>query len=344
MQKLRLPMLILICMLTLSGCQCSHAWDAATCDTPKTCQFCGAAEGAPLGHVWNPATCEEPMSCQICHQADGKPLPHKWVNPTCTTAKTCALCGSTDGEPLGHVWQDASCEAPRHCAVCTVEDGNALGHTWIDATAEAPKTCTACGKTEGTPIVNNSRFDPNACKSLFGKWESRRSRTAENIGLTDNSFTFIELTVYTFRNDGTVTISTEVEDLDACKQAMSDAIIDGLCAKYGSKEKADQALLSLASITAVDYAAVYARTYFGNIESITTEGVYFVSGDDLFMSDTWNTEMFRYRFILTDNRLTLIDRDNEQIELVQKYSRRILPCPIHCPAAVLDHRPLQPLP
>ena len=333
--------LVLACISTLCGCRCSHTWDNATCDTPKTCQFCGMTEGAPLGHTWKSATCDEPMFCEICHQTEGKPLPHQWIDATCTAAKACIACDATVGEPLGHVWQASSCEEPRHCTVCGIEDGMAFGHTWMDATCdrpklctlcnlmlgdplghtwtaatvETPKTCTTCGKTEGDRIVTDPRFNTAACKPLFGKWEARFSHTAENIGLTGRSFTFIALSVYTFRNDGTVTISNAVEDLDACTQAMTDAIVDGLCDKYGGIEEADQAILVFIGMTAEEYAATYASIYLEKFDRSTTEGVYFVSDDFLFTSDAWNSEMVRYELILANRCLTLIDKDGERTEL-----------------------------
>lgn len=333
--------LVLTCISTLCGCRCSHTWDDATCDTPKTCQFCGMTEGAPLGHTWKSATCDEPMFCEICHQTEGKPLPHHWADATCTTPKACITCDATVGEPLGHVWQSSSCEEPRHCTVCGTEDGTAFGHTWMDATcdrpkfctlcnltvgdplghtwstatAEAPKTCTACGKTEGDCIVTDPRFDAATCKPLFGKWKARRSHTAENIGLTGQSFTFTEVAIYSFRNDGTATVITAVEDLDACKQAMTVAISDGLCVKCGSMEAAEQLILSYFGMTLEEYAIEYTNTYLGKIQNATVEGVYFVNGNNLFMSDAWNSEMIRYELILADRHLTLIDKDGERTEL-----------------------------
>jgi len=309
---------VMICILTLSGCRCSHAWDAAACDVPKTCQFCGVTDGAPLGHVWSPATCGKSMFCEICHQTEGKPLSHQWVSATCTTPKTCAVCAAEDGTAIGHMWINATCDSPRCCSLCKLTEGDPLGHSWTAATTEAPKTCSACGKTDGDPITADPRFNIAESKPLFGTWEARRSRTAENIGLTGKSFPFIELTVYIFRNDGIATISTEVENLATCKQAMSEAITDGLCEKYGSKEAADQATVLLAGIPAETYATVYSKAYFAKIENTSTEGVYYVSGDCLFMADSWNSEMTRYQIVLTDGHLTLVDEDNERIELVRK--------------------------
>lgn len=332
-----------LCILAFSGCRCSHTWDAATCEVPKTCQFCGVTEGAPLGHTWSQATCQEPMSCKICHKTEGKALSHQWISATCTTAKTCAVCHITDGEPLAHVWQDASCETPRHCLICSATDGTAIGHAWIDATcdspkvcrlcaltegsplghswaaatAETPKTCSICGKTDGSPLTADPRFSITACKPLFGRWEARRSRTAENIGTTDQDFAYVELTVYCFRPDGTMSVSTEAENSDACKQAMSDTIAEELYSKYDCKEDADRKVLAAIGMTVDEYAATYARIYFSRIEN-TTNGVYYVQDDCLFVSDTWDSEMSHYRILLTDSLLTLIDGDAEPAELVRQ--------------------------
>lgn len=335
--------MVLSCILTLSGCRCSHTWDPATCDAPKTCQFCGATDGAPLGHIWSTATCDEPMFCEICQQAEGKPLPHQWVTATCTAPKTCTACGATEGEPLGHIWQAASCETPRVCANCSAEDGVAFGHTWVDATCdspkfcnrckltegdplghkwiaattEAPKTCLTCGKTEGDRIITDPRFSTAACKALFGRWETYRSHTAENIGLTNQSFTFTEVAAYTFRNDGTVSISHAVENLDTSQQAMTDAIIQGLCAKCCSMEAAEQMIQGHFNMTLAEYATEFANTYFEKVQNTTAERVYFVSGDLLFMSDSWDAAMACYELALTNDRLKLVNESDEPIELTR---------------------------
>ena len=43
--------LALILAFCLTACGCRHEWMAATCEAPKTCRSCGAAEGEALPHV-----------------------------------------------------------------------------------------------------------------------------------------------------------------------------------------------------------------------------------------------------------------------------------------------------
>ncbi len=48
-----------------------HAWEAATCETPKTCSICALTEGNALGHSWVEATTEAPKTCSVCHRTEG---------------------------------------------------------------------------------------------------------------------------------------------------------------------------------------------------------------------------------------------------------------------------------
>ncbi|MCF2596684.1 GLUG motif-containing protein, partial [Pseudoflavonifractor phocaeensis] len=45
---------------------CDHNWLDADCDTPKTCERCGATDGNPLGHDWKDADCDTPKTCERC--------------------------------------------------------------------------------------------------------------------------------------------------------------------------------------------------------------------------------------------------------------------------------------
>ena len=107
---------------TKCGTICTHNWNNATCETPKTCERCGKTEGEALGHSWKEATCEAP--------------------------KTCERCGKTEGEALGHSWKEATCEAPKTCERCGKTEGEALGHTEVIDKKVEP-TCTQSGLTEG---------------------------------------------------------------------------------------------------------------------------------------------------------------------------------------------------
>lgn len=117
--------ILMVCILVLTGCQCSHQWVEADCVTAKTCSKCEETEGEALGHDWLDATCEAP--------------------------KTCRRCGLTEGEVLEHSWTEVSCAAPKTCEFCGLTEGDALEHTWVEANYQNPKTCSVCGGTEGEP-------------------------------------------------------------------------------------------------------------------------------------------------------------------------------------------------
>ena len=85
MRCIRILVVLMLCVVILTGCACKHQWADATCLTPKTCTLCEETEGEPAGHSWTAATCETP--------------------------KTCTVCAATEGDPLGHI------EAVRDCAI-----------------------------------------------------------------------------------------------------------------------------------------------------------------------------------------------------------------------------------
>ena len=94
--------LILVCILALSGCGHEHTWEDANCITPKTCSECSETEGEALGHTWKDATCTAPKTCSVCNETDGEALEHTWNEATCSTPKTCSVCNETVGEALEH--------------------------------------------------------------------------------------------------------------------------------------------------------------------------------------------------------------------------------------------------
>ena len=151
--KYKLLVLLVLCAALLTGCGCEHEWKEATCEAPKTCAACGAAEGEALGHNWQDAICEAPKTCTACGVTEGEALGHNWQDATCEAPKTCTACGVTEGEALGHNWQDATCEAPKTCTACSAAEGEALGHifgtrTQIVGEVTAEYICSACGHTE----------------------------------------------------------------------------------------------------------------------------------------------------------------------------------------------------
>lgn len=297
-RTVRILALILACMLVFAGCQetCEHEWAAADCDTPKTCELCDETKGAPKGHVWLAATCDAPKTCEVCKE--------------------------TEGEALGHTWTDATCTAPKTCTTCKLTEGEALAHTWVDATTEAPKTCSSCGKTEGSPleIETDPRFNAEACKVLFGRWESRREITAEDLGLTGMTGSYTDIQAYTFHNDGTLIISNEIENVDTCKTLLMAQTMNDYYADYDSKEAAEQAMWDDRGCTVEQYAAAEVDSFLAKWHNTFMKDVYYVSDDgSLYISEygDWESEMERHDFYIEDDVLNLIDSEADYIDLTR---------------------------
>lgn len=129
----RVVLLLTLMSLLLTGCGCKHEWQAATCDTPKTCSLCQVTEGEALGHTWADATCE--------------------------TAKTCTACNKTEGEALGHKWEDATTEAPKTCSVCQKTEGEKIvtdSRFTTAANKELFGTWTGVIKVSGSELIDKT--------------------------------------------------------------------------------------------------------------------------------------------------------------------------------------------
>ncbi len=127
MKKCIALLCFLLCLLCLTACgECSHQWQAASCETAKTCTLCGATEGAALGHTWAEADCVAAKTCTACQKTEGEALGHTWADADCVSAKTCAVCNATEGTPLGHDWAPANFQAPATCSRCACTEGEAL--------------------------------------------------------------------------------------------------------------------------------------------------------------------------------------------------------------------------
>lgn len=153
MKKLS-AIIILVCLLVLSGCGHEHTWQDADCINPKTCSECGETEGEALGHDWDDATCTAPKTCSVCNAVEGEATGHTWVNATCTLPKTCSVCKTTEGEALGHTWNDATCTEPKTCSTCNTTEGEALGHDAAGLTCTNDAVCTRCNITITAPGHN----------------------------------------------------------------------------------------------------------------------------------------------------------------------------------------------
>lgn len=144
-----------LAMFLLCSCGCTHEWQEATCEVPKTCALCGEAEGEVIAHEWSEATCTEPKTCAFCGATEGEAVAHEWVAAMCTEPKTCFTCKETEGNANGHVFAEATCTTAERCSVCGFENGEALGHALTDTTRVKEPTCTEAGLEEGVCTVCN---------------------------------------------------------------------------------------------------------------------------------------------------------------------------------------------
>ena len=74
-----------------------HSWIDADCDTPKTCEICGATEGEALGHNWSTADCDTPKTCKICGETNGDAAGHVYSAGLCTVCGNDAIITTMDG-------------------------------------------------------------------------------------------------------------------------------------------------------------------------------------------------------------------------------------------------------
>lgn len=292
---------------TIEGKPLAHKWTEVSCAAPKTCSGCGKTEGEALPHTWTDATCDTPKTCSGCAATEGAPLGHTWQAATCEAAKTCQVCAAIDGEPLGHSWADATCTSPKTCGTCKATEGEALGHKWKDATTDAPKTCKVCQATEGSRIITDKRFTTAACKAVFGTWKSSETVTANDLGLTDESGSFTATTVYKFKNDGTLTVSIEVDDLEACKRLNIAGSIKTLCDYYGSREAADTAIRNSLNMSLEEYAKVYTEAALDELLSTKEDMVYFIKRDLLSIGSDWDGSFYGYEYRIEGDTLRLTD-------------------------------------
>lgn len=288
MKRFAIIFLLLACLLALSACGCKHeVWSEADCINPKTCTQCGQTEGEALGHTWRAADCETPKACETC--------------------------GTAEGAALGHSWVDATCEAPKACSACKLTEGEALGHIWKDATTEAPKTCTACAKTEGERIITDPRFTTAATMAIQGSWIHTFSMTGEMMGMEGFTGTFDCLYHLELSNDGKMEMSISIADEDAFKKAMLDYVVESLYAEFAlsglNREQADAAMNETYGMDIKSYAATVMDSIdvAGLFESMGVSGVYYVDGNILYRSMSWEMEMESITFELEDDKLIILE-------------------------------------
>ena len=138
-------LILLVALMCLTGCGCSHEWTEASCTAPKVCSLCGATEGTEL--------------------------PHSWVEAACETPKTCSTCGLTEGEALGH--KEGTWEAPAADYVNAV----------IRETCTCQR-CGAVTQARETPITTLANEDGSYFLASAGEFFQRIQKAYEQINET----------------------------------------------------------------------------------------------------------------------------------------------------------------
>lgn len=87
----------------------THIYSDATCESPITCETCGATKGKANEHKWEPATCSAPKTCSICNKTEGEMIDHSWNPATCMSPKQCEFCGRTSGDKATHKYINGVC-------------------------------------------------------------------------------------------------------------------------------------------------------------------------------------------------------------------------------------------
>ena len=136
MKKISLILLSMLLIFTLAACgnKCEHTYDNA-CDA--TCNECG--ETREVGaHDYNAADCDTPKTCKICGATDGEALGHtaEADDGNCTTDIKCSTCGAvlTSGKTqhIAHA-DDGDCTTPVTCTECSTVITAAKSHDFSGA-------------------------------------------------------------------------------------------------------------------------------------------------------------------------------------------------------------------
>ena len=160
---LLITFILVLCFIT--GCRNKKCKAHIDDNKDLICDKCKAE--LECSHNWNDATCDTPKTCSICNKTEGKKLDHSWIDATYITPKTCSRCNKTEGEPLNctnHVDNNSdmvcdNCKSQLEC-----------NHSWVEATYTTPKTCSKCGQTEGEPIPHShvDENEDNICDECSG--------------------------------------------------------------------------------------------------------------------------------------------------------------------------------
>jgi hypothetical protein len=187
----------------------------------------------------------------------------------------------------------------------------------MDATTDTPKTCQTCGVTEGKPIQTNKLFQTKACKFLFGTWKHSDTVTAADLGVTNQTGSFQEITVYTFHNDGTITLSVEVDDVKTCKNLMQAGIIANLCLEHGTREAAEAVVQQYFNMSLEEYAADFTNSYLDTLQNTKVNYVYFVGGDYLYIAPEWDGTFESYEYFVKGDTLTLVNDYDDRTDFTR---------------------------
>lgn len=289
MKRLISILLLVLCVAVFAGCQCQHEWVEASCETPKTCNLCQQTDGAPLGHTWRSATCTAP--------------------------KTCEVCGLEQGEAVGHGWVEATCTAPKHCVDCELIEGDPLEHEWQKATTEKPKTCAVCGSTEGDRIVTDARFTTAANQSVFGTWEAEMTMTGEELEMAEYVQEVPFIATLHFGEAGDLALSLRFKDLDAFLAELNTNTVELMYRQFAdldmSREEADEVFESTYGMTVAEYAeSIWAMVNWDNLSDVyDTTYVYYIEGDRIYLSDSWDGEFVFSDFTLDGDKMTIVDSE-----------------------------------
>ena len=242
---------------------------------------------------------------------------HEWKDADCLNPKTCSLCEETEGEAAGHKWIDATCTAPKSCKNCDETKGKALGHDWQEATTEAPTTCSRCKVTEGKKIDADPRFTTESTKEFYGKWTCETTIPAEMFAL-DGYIEDIPCTLsYEFKNAGDVIADIELDDyhafIDAMKAYTKDVLVNALIAQGVPEAQVDDAMVAAYGMTVEEYVteAIDSIDMDELFAAFTSEYVYYVGQNGIYMADSWLSEFECSEYTLEDDTLVI---ENDVIE------------------------------
>lgn len=253
---------------------------------------------------------------------------HEWMAANCTDPKTCELCGLTEGEAKGHNWEEATCIIPKKCSLCHATEGEALSHNWAEATTEAPKTCTNCQATEGTAIQTDPRFTTAATQHLHGTWTCDVVLTGEMLGLPGYFESLPCTLIYKFGKAGEATLTVELHDnlafLEELKRFTTDLMIETMAAQGIPQSQLDAAMQEAYGMTLSEYVDITVESIDKDeiFEGFTSDGVYYVGQNGIYMSESWYDEFECSEYTLEDGVLTIeqttLEEDGEPLQWTKK--------------------------